>query len=70
MQPSTALLTAGGRTVLAVGVTRGRTEGYVRISSICFLTFFLSRLFCPIAITYSYVSCLLVFLSDAYISQI
>jgi len=28
VQPSTALLTAGGRTVLAVGVTCGRTEGF------------------------------------------
>jgi len=41
-----------------------------RIISICFSSFLLSRSFRPIAITYSYVSCLLVFLSDAYISQI
>jgi len=61
MQPS-------GRTVLAVGVTRGRTEGYVRIISICFSSFLLPRSSRPIAITDTHLSCLFVFPSDAYIS--
>jgi len=62
MQPS-------GR-VLAVIVTRGRTEGYVRIVSVCFSSFLLSRSSRPIAITYTYVSCLLVFPSYTYQSSL
>jgi hypothetical protein len=50
------MLTAGGRYALTVGVTHGRSEGDVRVISICFLSFHVARSLRPIAMTYSYVS--------------